>query len=64
MWNSLFTECLACGVALPEDASNLHCENHQHLAKRAMARLAWGAGIIPRLIILLLVIGILFATSL
>lgn len=64
MWKSLYTECLACGVALPQSATNLYCADHDQLARQAMARIAWGAGVIPRLIFLLLLIGILIATSL
>lgn len=64
MWNSLFAHCLECGTTLPRGASDLYCESHQESARRALARIAWGTGIIPRVIILLLLLGILIATSL
>ena len=64
MWNSQFTGCLVCQVALPRDASNLYCEVHQRSARRALAKISWGAEAIPRVIILLLLFGVLIATSL
>lgn len=64
MWNSRFNGCLVCRVGLPQHTSNLYCEDHDRLAQRALARIAWGGGAIPRLIILFLLLGILIATSL
>lgn len=63
MWKSLFDYCLACGVDLPRNTSDLYCDSHQQSARRAMARIAWGTAIIPRLVLLLIIFGILFAAS-
>jgi hypothetical protein len=63
MWKSLFDYCLACGIDLPRDTPDLYCDSHQQSARRALARMAWGTAIIPRLVLLLIIFGILFATS-
>lgn len=64
MWNPLFTVCVACGDASPRGATHLYCEKHDHLARKAMARIAWGGGVLPRLVFLIFLLGILIATAL
>ena len=63
MRNSLFTYCLACGKRISQDAMDVYCETHGQMAQRALGRIAWGSGIMPRLIFFFFILAIVLFAS-
>lgn len=63
MRNAMFAHCVICGVRIPQSITDVYCANHNEVAQRALAKVTSNAGLIPRILFLLLMLGILLFAS-